>query len=151
MASDTIEIVTASSVLLAVTEAFVKRQEIPAAMGKAFPLVYGWLQSSGKLQVGHNYALYDQFSPSGMRMRVGFPISGAFEDTADVHCFELGGDRAAHARHTGDYSLLGQVSERLNQWIVDHQLAPAGESWEVYGDWDDDPSKLITDVYVRLV
>lgn len=38
----------------------------------------------------------------------------------------------------------------LEQWCKDNGRRPAGVSWEVYGDWDDDPVRRRTDVYFLL-
>jgi hypothetical protein len=38
----------------------------------------------------------------------------------------------------------------LEQWFRETGRRPAGVSWEVYGDWDDDPAKRRTDVYFLL-
>jgi effector-binding domain-containing protein len=115
-----------------------------------FDVVYAWLPESGVEQVGHNYAVYDQFSRDGMRMQVGFPVSRRFADGAQVKCVELPAGRAAHTRHQGAYSGLPEAHRRLNQWCAKQPLDLAGVSWEVYGDWEQDESRLVTDVYVRL-
>ena len=79
---------------------------------------YGWwLPGSGVQPAGLNYVAYDQFGPNGMRMRVGFPVSKSFADTAQVKCLRLAGGRA---------------------------------SWEIYGDWVEDQSKLVTDIHFLL-
>ena len=144
------DIVSLEPVTLAVTEAFTKQSEIPARIRGLFDIVYAWLRESGIAQTGHNYAIYDQFSAGGMRMRVGFPVARPFADTPQVHCIELAGGRAAHITHRGPYSELGKAHSQLNEWCTEHSLELARESWEIYGDWTDDESRLETDIFIRL-
>lgn len=144
------DIVTFHSVTLAVTEAFTKQSEIAARIRSMLDTVYAWLRDSGLDQTGNNYAIYDQFSPDGMRMKVGFPVSKPFAGTLQVQCVELSGGRAAHMTHRGSYSALPAAHSRLHEWCLQRSVNMAGESWEVYGDWSEDESRLVTDIYIRL-
>lgn len=83
---------------LAVCQAFTRRTEIPSRMAEMFGAVYAWLRNSPLAQAGHNYAIYDEFGPRGMRMRVGFPVSARFDDTAVIRCFSMGPAVAAHTK-----------------------------------------------------
>jgi hypothetical protein len=38
----------------------------------------------------------------------------------------------------------------LESWCRDNGRHPAGANWEVYGDWDEDPANVRTDVYMLL-
>ncbi len=144
------DIVEVQPVTLAVCETFIKQAEIPARIIGMFDIVYTWLRESAAKQVGHNYAIYDQFSAAGMRMRVGFPVSAPFDDGSLVRCLELGVATAAHTKHIGPYSGLHAAYSELNKWCSRESLNRAAFSWEEYGDWDDDPSKLVTDIYIKL-
>ena len=100
------DIVEVQPVTLAVCETFIKPADIPTRIIGMFDIVYAWLRESSAKQVGNNYAIYDQFGPDGMRMRVGFPVSESFDDGSLVSCLELGATKAAHTRHLGPYSGL---------------------------------------------
>lgn len=143
-------IVDVHPVTLAVVEAQTKQSEVPSRMPGMFDIVYAWLKESRLEQIGHNYALYDRFTLQGMRMQVGFPISKRFADGEQVKCVRLGGGRAAHVTHRGPYSGIPGAFAELNAWCERQALALAGASWEVYGDWQNDASKLVTDIYFRL-
>ena len=144
-------IVEVQPVTLAVCETFIKQADIPTRIIKMFDIVYAWLRESSAKQVGHNYAIYDQFGADGMRMRVGFPVSEPFDDGSLVRCLELGLVTAAHTKHIGPYSGLHTAYSELNKWCIRESLNRDGFSWEEYGDWDDDPSKLMTDIYIKLI
>jgi len=145
------DIVEVKAVTLAVSEAFTKQADIPIRITEMFDIVYTWLRESSAKKVGHNYVVYDQFGPNGMRMRVGFPVSESFDDCGLVRCLELGATRAAHTKHLGPYSGLPTAHAELNGWCSRQSLNRDEFSWEEYGDWHDDPSKLVTDVYIRLL
>jgi effector-binding domain-containing protein len=115
-----------------------------------FDIVYGWLRDAPVRQAGHNYAIYDRCTPNTLRVLVGFPVSERFADTDLVKCVELPAGRAAHAVHVGPYSNLHRTYAALNTWCTQRALELTGESWEVYGDWTEDASKLETGLFLRV-
>ena len=48
------------------------------------------------------------------------------------------------------YANLHRTYAALNSWCSQHALALTGQSWEVYGDWTEDPSKLETGLFLRV-
>jgi len=52
--------------------------------------------------------------------------------------------------HWGAYSEMAPAYAALEQWCRAHGRRQAGLSWEVYGDWSDDPAQLRTDSYFLL-
>ena len=144
------EVVPVSPVLLALTQEEVRRSQISTRIRAMFDIVYTWLRNAPVRQAGHNYALYDQCSPQTLRMRVGVPVSGRFLDTDLVQCVELAPGRAARAVHVGSYSDLHETYAVLNAWCSQNALELTGESWEVYGDWTEDVSRLETGLFLRV-
>jgi effector-binding domain-containing protein len=115
-----------------------------------FDVVYAWLRDAPVRQTGHNYAFYDRCTPEVLRVQVGFPVSEPFKDTSLVKCVELAPGRAAHAVHVGAYADLHRTYAVLNTWCSQQALAPTGQSWEVYHDPTEDPSKLATELFLRI-
>jgi effector-binding domain-containing protein len=115
-----------------------------------FDVIYSWLRAAPVTQTGNNYALYDIGSGPNLLVRVGFPVSAAFADTEDIRCFTLAPGNAAHAVHTGPYSGLHHTYAVLQAWCKQEKLQLASQSWELYGDWQKDESKLETGIYLRL-
>jgi effector-binding domain-containing protein len=76
--------------------------------------------------------------------------TGWFADTDLVKCVQLAPGRAAHAVHVGPYANLHRTYAALNTWCSQHALALTGQSWEVYGDPTEDPSKLPTGLFLRV-
>ena len=136
--------------LLAISEAIVQQAQISKRIIAMFDIVYAWLPHSGLRQTGHNYAIY-QPTPAGVLMRVGFPISEPFDDTAAVKCITLIAGRAVHTAHFGEYSGLRAAYQRLQAWCAQQSVDSNGKiSWEVYGDPHHDPSKNRTDIYILV-
>ena len=146
----TCEVVSVSPVLLALTQEDLSRSLIPVRIRAMFDVVYAWRRDAPVRQAGHNYALYDRCTPQSLRVQVGFPVSGPFPDTERVKCVQLAPGRAAHAVHVGPYADLHRTYAALNAWCSQRAISLTGQSWEVYGDWTDDPSKLETGLYLRV-
>jgi hypothetical protein len=144
------KLVSVSPVILALTQEELPRSQISVRIRGMFDIVYRWLRDAPVRQAGHNYALYDQCSPRSLRVQVGFPVSERFVDTDLVKCVTLGPGRAAHAVHVGPYGDLHSTYALLHAWCSQHELSLTGQSWEVYGDWTEDPSKLETELFLRV-
>lgn len=136
--------------VLAVASAWVAPAEVPSRIASLFDIVYGWLGDSGLQQRGDNHALY-AMTEDGLRMRVGVPVSEAFTDTEAVGCVQLDVARAAHTVHRGEYAGLLEAHRALRRWASAQTLTTGPLSWEVYGDWSDDPARLRTDVFIELI
>jgi effector-binding domain-containing protein len=84
-------------------------------------------------------------------MRFGFPVSRYFRNIAQVKSVELTARQAAHTIHRGAYGGLSNVNSQLHEWCVQQSLNFAEISLEVYGDWSQDESCLVTDMIHLLV
>ena len=87
----------------------------------------------GTLTVGAGVEVFTDFAEHGQVRRMPTPS----------------GDVAA-TTHYGEYSDMGAAYAALEQWCTGNGRRPAGVNWEVYGDGDDDPARLRTDVYFLL-
>ena len=144
------EVVSVSPVLLALTQEELPRLQIAARIRAMFDIVYAWLRDAPVRQAGHNYALYDQCTQQSLRVHVGFPVSGWFADTDLVKCVQLAPGPAAHAVHVGQYVDMYRTYAVLHAWCSQRALPLTGQSWEVYGDPTEDPSKLETGLFLRV-
>ena len=144
------DIVKVEPKILVVTEMVLKQEEISSHITKMFDTVYGWAKQSGLEQAGQNHAIYDPFGLESLRMRVGFPVTQRFQDNDQIRCLEFEAMHAAHTVHEGTYNNLHCAHSSLNQWIDDQSINRTDTSWEVYGGWEEDETKVITEVYVQL-
>lgn len=146
----TCDVVSVTPLLLALAQEEVPRAQIPMRIRGMFDIVYAWLRDAPVRKTGHDDALYDHCLPQTLRMQVGFPVSGRFADTERVSCVPLMPGRAAHAIHIGQYSTLHRTCAVLHAWCSERELHRTGESWEVYGDPGEDPSRIETGLFLRL-
>ena len=145
----TCEIVETERAILAVATQSLKPGSASQHIIAMFDIVYGWLKTAPVDRAGHNYALY-RMSDDHLVMQAGVPVSTAFDDSGQVKCLTLPVMRAAKTTHVGPYDGIADANRALLAWCKDQGLERTGLSWEIYGDWNPDPEKLMTDVFVEL-
>jgi effector-binding domain-containing protein len=99
---------------------------------------------------GHDVAIYRNASEHGVDVECGVRVATKFADVGPVECRELPRGEAATTTHWGAYQRLAEAHDRVTAWAAESGRLLAGVVWEVYGDWDDDPAKVRTDVYHLL-
>ena len=112
-----------------------------------FPLVF---VVSNSLKSGQNIFIYRDSSKDGVAVEVGVEVSDRFEPVDDVVYSETPQGDAAVTTHTGSYSGLGAAHEAIIRWCKEHGVARTGVWWELYGDWQEDPARLETEVYYSV-
>ncbi len=132
---------------LAVVKARIKMSDVPAAMFPMMDKVWAFIRSRELTGHGHNVWLY-RGSPSGdIDVEIGVQLEPSFDPEGDVVQSQTPVGLAAHTYHYGEYDQLPQVHQGLVSWCMAQGHTLAGVSWEIYGDWDDDPAKRRTDIY----
>jgi effector-binding domain-containing protein len=116
---------------------------IPAGCGE----VWAFLKGSTIPHSGLNMALY---LDGAIHLEFGVIVLQPFGDSGSVVCSSTPGGLVATAAHFGPYSRLGETHQAILDWCIAQGHKLAGPSWEIYGHWDDDPSKLRTDVFYLL-
>ena len=109
--------------------------------------VWPLLRSQG-VKTGHNVVVYYAGSP--LRLAAGVEVYGEFEPTDVVQPVTTPAGEAATTAHWGEYTALRGAYDALERWCAASNRQLAGTSWEVYGDWHDDPAQVRTDVYMLL-
>ena len=133
---------------LVVAEKTIPFGTVPDHIIGLFDVLHCWLAQGGHSHMAHNHAIYE-VAGDQLLMRVGIPFAGPVVDD-QVYAFELPGAEVAYVRHTGDYALLHEVSLKLIGFIRNSGREPGTRSWEVYGDWHEDPNQRVTDVYMTM-
>ena len=87
-------------------------------------------------------------------VEVGAEVSQPFVGNDRVQCSQLPSGRVAATVHFGPYAGLSEARAGIRRWCAEHGHPLSNVSWEIYGHWDqswnDDPSKIRTDVYHLL-
>ena len=99
------------------------------------------------VKTGHNVVMYF----GGIeRIEAGVEVFGEFVDAGDVRHSQTPAGPAVTTAHWGEYSEMAGAYAALAQWCAANGRHQTGTSWEVYGDWADDPEQRRTDIYLLL-
>ena len=84
-------------------------------------------------------------------IEAGVEVFGEFVDAGDVRHSRTPAGSAVTTAHWGEYSEMAGAYAALERWCVANGRRQTGTSWEVYGDWADDPKERRTDIYAALI
>jgi DNA gyrase inhibitor GyrI len=149
----TIIVETARPRLLAAIRRMVAPGEVAGAWRPALDQVWQFLRGQPGLRTdGHNVFLYHHAARRDLPMAVDFgvEVTSHFEPSGEVRATETPAGEVAMAVHVGPYDRLGEAHGALHAWARDQRRVFAGTTWEIYGDWNDDPAKLVTTVVYLL-
>lgn len=111
--------------------------------------VYAGLGATGAVQTGHNIVFYDLHGPV-LKVEVGVQVDKRFDSDGAVVSSAVPAGRVARTLHVGPYGEMHRAHMAIQQWCKANGEEPAGPNWELYGDWNDDESKLETEVFYLL-
>ena len=133
------------------TSAVVRRVASQDQLSKVIPEgcgeVWTFIRESAIPHYGLNLALY---LDGAIHLECGVLVARTFTDSGSVVCSSTPGGQVATAALIGPYHRLGETHQAILDWCIAQGHTLAGPSWEIYGHWDDDPSKLRTDVFYLL-
>ena len=96
---------------------------------------------------GHNVVMYF----GGLaHIEAGVEVFGEFVDAGDVRHSQTPAGPAVTTAHWGEYTEMAGAYAALAQWCAANGRHQTGTSWEIYGDWADDPEQRRTDIYLLL-
>jgi effector-binding domain-containing protein len=133
----------------------VAQPEIATAFRQPLSQVWDFIQRhEGLRHEGHNVFIYrvnDPECPAGKMMTdFGVQVTRAFEGEGEVICTSTPAGRAAITLHIGPYERLIDSYRALECWCAENGHIPSGVSWEVYGEWTEDLTKLETRIFLHL-
>jgi len=143
----------ASPQFIAAVRARVPRGGVAQAFGVPLGKVWAFLREhSGLRSDGHNLFLYhhetaesDEAAESGlMTVDFGVQVVRQFEQESEVRPVETPGGEVVTTVHRGSYDKLSGAHTAIHEWCRRNGKRIGGFSWEIYGDWTDDPNKLET-------
>ncbi len=113
---------------------------LPARIRELFDQFYAGFKSKG----GLNVVLYHDAG-----------VAGEFEIACGVQLEQGGnavtpGGTVATTVYMGPYDQMKPAHAAIHAWARENGRRLAGQSWEVYGHWSDDPAKLRTDIFYLL-
>ena len=137
--------------------AAVRRRALSRDVGRiwkpALDLVWEFLRRHEGLRAdGHNCFLYHHPARRDAAMDIDFGVQviRPFEGEGEVICTETPAGEVAMTTHVGSYDKLAAAYDAIHSWRAATGRAFSGRSWEIYGDWTDDTTKLETQVIYLL-
>ena len=153
MTAPIVSVQTVAARKLAAVRRRVKIGDVGAAWKPALDQVWAFLRTHPGLRTdGHNIFLYHHPASRDQPMDVDFGVEivHAFEPEGEVRAAETPAGEVATATHVGAYDQIHRAHDAIHAWRAQQNRTFAGLSWEIYGDWSDDPSKLETAVCYLL-
>lgn len=144
---------TVNPYTLAAVRRSVRVGDVVRAWKPALDLVWEFLRRHGGLRTdGHNCFLYHHATrhQAFLDCYFGVQVTGPFQDEGEVVCTETPAGEVAMTMHIGNYSKLGVAHQAINSWVSANGRSIGASSWEIYGDWTDDETKLETQVFYLL-
>jgi effector-binding domain-containing protein len=140
--------------ILAAVHRQVKVGEVAKAFAPALDEVWAFLRRHPGLRSdGHNVFLYHHAShqpAAGLEVDFGVEVTRHFQAQRPLACVETPAGRAAVVVHRGGYGGIAVAHAALHRWCSDKGETIGHCSWEIYGDHDEDPSKLETTIFYLL-
>jgi effector-binding domain-containing protein len=144
---------TVSSQLIAAVRRRVRIGEVGGAWKPALDLVWNFLRRHEGLRTdGHNCFLYHHPGHGEIAMVVDFGVQviRPFQDEGEIVCTETPAGEVVMTTHIGSYGKLAAAHEAINSWRAVTGREFGAFSWEIYGDWAADETKLETQVIYLL-
>ena len=85
-----------------------------------------------------------------MNVDFGVEVTRRFVQSGEVFATETPAGKVASTVHVGPYDRLGDAYNAIHAWAAANSRDFADQSWEIYGDWNDDPNKLETTIVYLL-
>jgi hypothetical protein len=88
--------------------------------------------------------------PTELDVAFGVGVTARFATVDAVQPTQLPAGEVATTTHWGSYAKLAAAHAAVVEWCRAHGRQQTGTSWEVYGHWTDDETRLRTDVFYLL-
>jgi effector-binding domain-containing protein len=148
---------------LAVVRRQASKPQLGAVIQEACGTVWSILRSQKVPGAGRHVTVYlgrsrtpcvTDDAHEDFNLEVGVELTQPFAGHGEVIASSLPVGEVATTTHLGPYQLLPDAHDAIQKWCADSGREPIRPCWETYGhwldDWNNDPSKIRTDVYYLL-
>lgn len=122
----------------------------PSQFTKHLNKVYDAVHAGKVKQSGQNVMVYRPRSDGSVDIECGIEVEVKFESIGEVEYCKTPGEAALTTAHIGPYNQLRSSHSAIVEWSRKNGHRLSGICWEIYGDWDEDPAKLRTDIFHLL-
>ncbi|HKQ46419.1 MAG TPA: GyrI-like domain-containing protein [Rhizomicrobium sp.] len=143
----------AQAELMAAVRATAPINGIARVWKPALDQVWAFLKTNGGLRPGHNLFLYHhpECRNEVMNIDFGVQVAFSFEREGEVHCVKTPAGEVATTVHIGPYDRLRDAHDAIHAWCAAQNRRIGRASWEIYGDWNNDPYLLETTIKYLLI
>jgi effector-binding domain-containing protein len=147
----TITVMNVAARPFAAVSARTRPAELSKTIRSCLDQVWASLRARQIKGLGHNVVLYRAGKGDGsFKVTAGVQVASPIDADGNVVVSFTPAGRVACALHIGPYSKMAQANDAILAYCRANGLSPATVSWEVYGDWNEDESKLETEVFYLL-
>ena len=136
---------------LAVVRLRARQAELSRVVPGACGIVWNALKAQRVKGAGRHVAIY---LDGQINLEVGVEMNAPFAGHGEVVGSSIPRGLVASCAHLGPYGNLHGAHQAIRDWCARHGHALAGPNWEIYGhwldEWNQDPSKIQTDVFYLL-
>jgi effector-binding domain-containing protein len=138
--------------MIAAVHARLPLRSVSASFRPYLDQVYAAARTGAVQLDGQNIFLYRIAAdrPTEADVAFGVGATAPFAAVGAVQPTSLPAGEVATTTHWGNYAGLGAAHDAVIAWCQQHGRRLSGTSWEVYGHWTDDESRLRTDVFYLL-
>lgn len=122
----------------------------PLEFRQALDKVYEAVKAGRVRQNGQNVMVYRPRQDGKVDIECGVETAAKFEPCGEVVYSETPSGRAVALAHVGPYQQLRASHSAIVDWSRKNGHQLAGTCWEIYGDWEENPAKLRTDLFHLL-
>jgi effector-binding domain-containing protein len=139
-----------SEQLLAAARERMNIRRVPQNIQRVLGVVWDFLGKNPGLRTdGHNVAIYWD-EDGDFSVEAGVQVVRSFTATNAVVPSASPQGTVATTAYFGPYQEIGTAHDAVRAFCAQNGHQLAGPFWEVYGDHDDDPKKLRTDIFYLL-
>ena len=119
----------------------------PREFRQSLDKVYAAVKAGHVRQSGQNVMVYRSREDGLMDIECGVETERRFDPVGEVVYRETPGGMAATMAHIGPYEELRRSHQAVVEWSRKNGHQLTGVCWEIYGDWNEDPAQLRTDIF----
>jgi hypothetical protein len=128
------------------SKSILENQTPRTVMFAAMDETWGIVRGRAVPNAGLNHIIYT----NARQVFAGLEISVTVDPSWGLERVDLVIPRYLYYRHVGPYDLLAGVYRRIDAEIDVKGLTRTGQSLEIYGHWNDNPSELVTEILIGL-
>ena len=129
------------------------RPELPQKIPALLDMVWQFIRASSVAHNGLSLVLYhyDPADPERFPIHAGVCVIAPFTPVPPIVSIATPAGRVLATTAIGPYQqAIPEAHDALHAYARQHHLPLQGTSWELYGHWNSDESKLQTDIYYLL-